>query len=1189
MRLANECILRIVMSKSQTTSLILSSSLLFMADEAKRQAQLEAGRKKLETFKARKSLLKQQQQQKEKEKKEEGETTIQTTTTPKRDEIFEQQRQQQQEEFHTPNALVSSSSTSTCDDSKTKATTTMVMQDEIEKIVREAVEKESAKLKRKFEEDVDELKQKHEEAREETEKEKKEFEDLKMEEMRKRMEEEKENFQTQSTERINELQEKVQKAVKKGKSMQAERDEIKSAFDALTTQSEELVKTIEIANERSGNAEKELGETKIQLQAKEKEFADLKSFYEENNASNLNEEERLKMELTETNAKMEEMARKVDDAENETETVKSELRAKREEFDDLKQLFDDTAANATRGEEGLKEEIVALREQTNALKEELTTAAQTSEEKAKMLERELENEVSTRMSLETEVEELRHANAQSTDSLRAEFERAKEENEAIKLKCEAFEREINEELKPKCEELEREINQELKPKCDHFQQELSVAQEEISGQFQLGVERDEAQRKLAEAEQALEVMRKERDDLENSSSAAHEEALGKLQKELGEATIALRAKEKEFADLKSFYEENNASNLNEEERLKLELIETKTTLGEANEKIAQLELDARTVSNERYDLIAQIDQYKKQMGDLEKSFDAHKSDEDSLREEKATFLGKINALESERGELFARNEKILNDLEEMTKLKNAQSEKVQKAVKKGKSIQADLVETKKTLGAKEQEVIDLQQRVDALVNAEPTTPQQQQEEGKYVALLAEKDATIASVLEREAKASAHVETIQKQVDDLIVKSNASADKVASIENELAHSREAVANAEREIGETKIQLQAKEKEFADLKSFYEENNASNLNEEERLKMELNEANANTQLVREEVETLKKKLTEQDERSLAAANEQHSEQIQLLQATIAEARDEGNRERVVAESLKQELDVKVSEVQKMKIEIEHNAEKLEEINAEKEMFMSECEKALESFDREKAKAKELKQKLKDFDHESKTSAQMKMEEHENALRAASERATFLEEELSKVSAALTQASENVQRGPSAEELEREKQEQQRELHELKSRLDQELQGMNVLREQLQEERGKRAQLDARLAASLAAQQQQQATTTQHTGASEQKQPSPHHRFTNKKNEDYGDDDDETMLNDIEGAIISGGSYSFVPLQGKFKSLTFCPPLQSSGCLQAANMFDRFSVFLQRRPTLRVLLIGYFALLHVLLFLF
>jgi len=463
-----------------------------------------------------------------------------------------------------------------------------------------------------------------------------------------------------------------------------------------------------------------------------------------------------------------------------------------------------------------------------------------------------------------------------------------------------------------------------------------------------------------------------------------------------------------------------------------------------------------------------------------------------------------------------------------------------------------------------------------------------EEEEKYTALLAEKDATIASLLEREATAAAGVESIQKQVDDLIVERNASAEKVSSIENELAQSREAVANAEKELGETKIQLQAKEKEFADLKSFYEENNASNLNEEERLKMELNEANANMQLAREEVETLKKKLTEQDERTLAAANEQHAEQIQILQATIAEARDEGTREREVAESLKQELDAKVSEVQKMKLEIEQSAEKLEEINAEKEMFMSECEKALESFDREKAKAKELKQKLKDFDQESKTNAQMKMEEHETALRAASERATFLEEELSKANAALAQASENVQQGPSAEELEREKQEQQKELHELKSRLEQELQGMNVLREQLQEERGKRAQLDARLAATLAA-QQQQAATVQGASESAQKQPSPHHRFTNKKNEDYGDDDDETMLNDIEGAIISGGSYSFVPLQGKFKSLTFCPPLQSSGCLQAANMFDRFSVFLQRRPTLRVLLIGYFALLHVLLFLF
>ena len=94
--------------------------------------------------------------------------------------------------------------------------------------------------------------------------------------------------------------------------------------------------------------------------------------------------------------------------------------AKREDFDDLKQLFDDTAANVTRVEEGLKDEIVALRGETNAVEGRINeTAAQTSEEKTKVLENELENEVNTRMNLETEIEELRHANAQSAEPARS--------------------------------------------------------------------------------------------------------------------------------------------------------------------------------------------------------------------------------------------------------------------------------------------------------------------------------------------------------------------------------------------------------------------------------------------------------------------------------------------------------------------------------------------------------------------------------------------------------------------------------------------------------------------------------------------------------------------------------------------------------------------------------------------------
>ena len=350
---------------------------------------------------------------------------------------------------------------------------------------------------------------------------------------------------------------------------------------------------------------------------------------------------------------------------------------------------------------------------------------------------------------------------------------------------------------------------------------------------------------------------------------------------------------------------------------------------------------------------------------------------------------KINTLESERGMNIVKTKRLRSGSGSGNDQTEERAIGSDKKPLKGKSIQADLVEgAKTTLGLWRIKLSDLQKRKDTLVkqqqNVEPTPEQQGTgKEVKSSQRYSQKKTRRLRLCSGEATAAVRaVETIQKEVDDLTVERNASKDKVDSLEKELARSRESVADVEKEIGETKIQLQAKEKEFVDLKSFYEENNASNLNEEERLKMELNEANADMRLVREEVETLKKRLAEQDERALAAANEQHSEQIQLLQATIAEARDEGTRERGVAESLKQQLDAKVSEVKKTKLEIEQSAEKLEEINSEKEMFMSECEKALESFDREKAKAKELKQKLKDFDQESKANEQMKTEEHEAA---------------------------------------------------------------------------------------------------------------------------------------------------------------------------------------------------------------
>ena len=1218
-----------------------------MADEAKKRAQLEAGKKKLEAFKQRKLLLKQQQQQQQSTSSSTSTSSVVVVANTAQesfvsaatnnnnnnneyDDVTNQQQRESEEEEEDKNEV----------------------KNEIDSIVREALERELSRQKRKFDEDMNDLSKKQEKeinkiqkmnAEEVTlllERERVEFEERTNAnelEFKRKLEEaltQAENVQKESeqnlTERINELQEKVQKAVKKGKAMQMERDEIKIAFESLTTQSEDLVKTIESSNVKVSNVEKELGETKIALASKEKEFMDLKQFYEENNASNLNEEERLKMELSEATKQIKKEEERANEVKRKFEEIQAKLDMKQSEVDDLKQLFDVTVANSSKGEESLREELNALEEKVRT---EQSGMVKANDEKVKMLESELENEVNTRISLETEVEEMRYASAQSSESLRVDFENAKKENE---------------EIKEKCASLEHEINYELKPKCAHLEQELLVAQEEVNGQFQIGIERDEIIQKLAQKEQelnalkaanenqeiklnstsdAIEKMHKElgetkialaskeeelsngqfqigieRDEIMQKLARKEEEldalkavnenqeininsasdAMEKMHKELGETKIAFASREKEFMDLKQFYEENNASNLNEEERLKMELTEMNAKFIKANEKIVQLELDARTVSNERYDLIAQIDQYQKQMDNLEKSFDVHKSDEESLREEKETFLGKINALESEKNELLAVNKTVASELKEMTDLKNAQSEKVQKAVKKGKSIQADLVETKKMLTTKENELSELKQvqLLNASAAAAMTTPALNEEDEKmYKALIAEKDSLIESLREQQMTVSSNLENFQNQMNDLINERNASAESMHIIESELIMSRENISHVEKELGETKIALASREKEFMDLKQFYEENNASNLNEEERLKMELTEANANMKLVREDAEQLKRKLAEQ-ETAVAFANQQHLEQIQILQATIAEARNESAQERDKAEEIKQQLETKMTELQRMKLEIDANAEKLEEINSEKEMFMSECEKALESFDREKAKAKELKQKLKDIDQESKSALSIMIEEHEASLQNAMERTTYLEQELEKANVALASAERVAAETSSFKELEKQKEEQQIELHELKSRLDQELQGMNIMREKLQEERGKRAQLDARLAAVAA-----QSTAVEST----QKQPSPHHRFTNKKNEDYGDDDNEMMLNDIEGAIISGGSYSFVPLQGKFKALTFCPPLQSKSCLQAANMFDRFSVFLQRRPIFRVLLIGYFALLHVMLLLF
>jgi hypothetical protein len=85
-----------------------------------------------------------------------------------------------------------------------------------------------------------------------------------------------------------------------------------------------------------------------------------------------------------------------------------------------------------------------------------------------------------------------------------------------------------------------------------------------------------------------------------------------------------------------------------------------------------------------------------------------------------------------------------------------------------------------------------------------------------------------------------------------------------------------------------------------------------------------------------------------------------------------------------------------------------------------------------------------------------------------------------------------------------------------------------------------------------------------------------------YTNKKNEDVGVD--------IEGAILSGGGggENFAPLLGRVKSMgAAAPALRSPAVLQAAARLDKLSVYLQRRPLVRLALMVYVIIVHLLYF--
>jgi len=74
------------------------------------------------------------------------------------------------------------------------------------------------------------------------------------------------------------------------------------------------------------------------------------------------------------------------------------------------------------------------------------------------------------------------------------------------------------------------------------------------------------------------------------------------------------------------------------------------------------------------------------------------------------------------------------------------------------------------------------------------------------------------------------------------------------------------------------------------------------------------------------------------------------------------------------------------------------------------------------------------------------------------------------------------------------------------------------------------------------------------------------------------------DEDGEMDIEGAIMTGGDQNFRPLLGRVKALSWAPARENKHFQTVAGQLDKMSVYLQRRPLLRLGLLLYIILVHL-----
>ena len=460
-------------------------------------------------------------------------------------------------------------------------------------------------------------------------------------------------------------------------------------------------------------------------------------------------------------------------------------------------------------------------------------------------------------------------------------------------------------------------------------------------------------------------------------------------------------------------------------------------------------------------------------------------------------------------------------------------EKLKKAVKKGKQIELErdeALEKLKTL------TTELGERATA--------------DGRDTAAM---DALVA---ERDALEG-------KLREELLVKTKA----VGELEREIARVMKEKADA---LAETESRA-ARDVEAASKASVAAtEASASEL---ERLRFEIEGTNASLRAANEakenaeaEAETLRRSAAQTNSGAEARAEELSAElEIKASQLSSLEA-----ELMALSSAAEEEKAALAAENVRLANKVDENRLVLEEVEKEKEVYVAECEQALQANEEQQRLANELKQRLHDAEAlvESKVAelaalagvAESQAVEQEK-LRDAERRASEASTALAKVnSEMLTLRSQNES---TTSELRAKVSDLQAALNAQRSAQPPAMSDESVqLRQQLDAANSRVHQLQNMLSDERA-----------HNAASSSKAGN----FTNKKNEDFAD-------TDIEGAVLTGGSYAFVPLQGHLKSATNVPVLQHPVALNIATHFDRASVYLQRRPFMRLGLALYVLLMHL-----